>query len=119
MKPFVLIAAAVLAMPLCLTANAAPEGAANENLVTVRSVDFSGKPPFKRRTERLPAHDVAALEMTEATQVTVRNTDFRGRPPFRRNVEHLTLVVETASLEIGEPVESKAARFRGRPPFKH
>lgn len=118
MKPFVLIAAAVLTMSLCLTANAAPEGAADENLVTVRSVDFSGKPPFKRRTERLPAHDAAALEMTEATQVTVRNTDFRGRPPFRRNVEHLTLV-EIASLEIGEPVESKAARFRGRPPFKH
>lgn len=57
----------------------------SDSSVTVeRSVDFAGKPPFKRRLVRV--EDVA--ESVVRTQAAVRATGVavRGRPPFRRQL---------------------------------
>ena len=81
--------------------------------VKIVTVDYKGKPPFKRRIETLPMSDVAALETSKPTRV--RSVDFKGKPPFRRNVESLE-VVDVAALAPADE-ESKTS-FRGKPPFK-
>lgn len=74
------------------------------------TTDFSGRPPFKRRVEKLSAVDVAQLELVQADisagkEIVVRTTDFRGRPPFKRRTKKL-VVVDIAQAEILEPENS-------------
>ena len=55
---------------ICL---AAPTMAADANSgeeVTIVTVDYKGKPPFKRRTETLPMADVAALDAAKTTRIS-------------------------------------------------
>lgn len=80
---------------------------------TVQKVDFSGKPPFKRKLVTLEVVDAAQLENTETSLVT--STDFSGKPPFKRNVEKLE-VVDAAALEA--TTEETSVQRRGKPPFK-
>ena len=117
MKKVVLTAAAIVAIPLATSANAAPGDTTDADLVTVTTVDYSGRPPFNRKVERLPAQDVAALELEEAGKAVVRTTNFKGRPPFRRNHEYLT-VVDVASLEAAEGDDQRRVQFRGRVPAR-
>ncbi|MEM7467882.1 MAG: hypothetical protein AAF387_13495 [Pseudomonadota bacterium] len=113
-KPFIdkvlkLSALIILSVLLCTQSSA-------DDLVPVRTVDFKGKPPFKRQVEYLPAADIAALETGNERKTTrVRSVDFRGKPPFRRNVETLE-VVDLAPLEVED--NTKRRVFRGKPPFK-
>ncbi|MFK7863852.1 MAG: hypothetical protein AB8B95_06440 [Pseudohongiellaceae bacterium] len=83
--------------------------------VTKITTDFSGKPPFKRKVERLEAVDVAQLEVTESELegewVTVRTTDFRGKPPFKRRTEKL-FVTDAAQLELLNEEQSKKKKRR-------
>ena len=98
---------------ICL---AAPTMAADANSgeeVTIVTVDYKGKPPFKRRTETLPMADVAALDAAKTTRIST--VDFKGKPPFRRNVETVN-VVDMAVLEPAN--EQSRTSFRGKPPFK-
>ncbi|MGR8919653.1 MAG: hypothetical protein ACU85V_08540 [Gammaproteobacteria bacterium] len=83
--------------------------------MTVKQVDFSGRPPFRRSTERLPAADIARLEQVAAPVDRVRTTDFRGRPPFARNVEMLPLT-SVARLEAVGEEEKAGPRLRSRLP---
>ena len=105
------IGASLLAAPALAT------DSNNANEVTIVSVDYKGKPPFKRSFETVPMADVAALEAAESASQTIKVTtvDFSGKPPFRRNVEQLT-VVDTAALEPAR--EQSRTSFRGKPPFK-
>ena len=98
---------------ICLAAPTMAVDANSGEEVTIVTVDFKGKPPFKRRTVTLPVADVAALEATKTTRV--RSVDFKGRPPFRRNIETVN-VVDMAVLEPAG--EQSRTSFRGRPPFK-
>lgn len=89
--------------------------------VTKISTDFSGRPPFKRTFEVLPAIDVAQLEIetTHATEEvkgewgTVTTVDYRGRPPFKRRTETL-FVADVAQAELVEE-EPKAKKRRRSP----
>lgn len=75
---------------------------ANESeLVKVRIVDFSGRPPFKREIVELPAADVARMEaMDEVVEMErVWTVDYRGKPPFKRQFEDVP-VIDIASMEM-------------------
>lgn len=98
---------------ICLAAPSFAADTANNNEVKIVTVDYKGKPPFKRRSETLPMADVAALEAQQTTRITT--VDFKGKPPFRRNVETVN-VVDMAVLDTSE--EGKKTVFRGRPRFK-
>jgi hypothetical protein len=93
---------------------------ATEATVAVHSVDFRGRPPFKRTVERLPVSEVARLETATAAdrETFIRTVDYTGRPPFRRNLERVE-IVDAARLELtdGQPV-SDNRRFAGRAAFK-
>ena len=71
---------------------------ANDDMTTVWTTDFSGKPPFKRQLETIPTADLARFET--GTEV-VNTTDFSGKPPFKRNV-HVLRIVDAARFEIVE-----------------
>lgn len=116
---------AVLCAPGALAADVTGQDSAG--YVTVRTVDFSGKPPFARRTERLPVAEVARLE-AESTPiaiddpaagelVTVRTTDFSGKPPYTRRTETLP-VAEVARLEAAGPTLTERPDRAGRPSFR-
>ncbi|MCB1748942.1 MAG: hypothetical protein H6977_08245 [Gammaproteobacteria bacterium] len=95
-------------------------GAADDAaMVTVRSTDFSGRPPFTRRVETLPAAEVARLEPApvSAETVTVRTTDYGGRPPFTRRTETLP-VSEVARLEAEDAIEAGGSSLRKRAAFR-
>lgn len=114
---------AVLCVPGAFAANAAAGSAAE--YVTVRTVDFSGKPPFARRTETLPATAVAKLERetpmaddpASRELVTVRTTNFGGKPPFSRRTETLS-VAEVARLEAAGPTLAPREETGGRPSYR-
>lgn len=78
-----------------------------ENCVTKFVTDFSGKPPFKRRLEVLPAVDIAEVEIvtSEPVFVDVKTVDFKGKPPFKRKVERLEQT-EIMQVEIASDAES-------------
>lgn len=80
-----------------------------ENCVATWVTDFSGKPPFKRKLEMLPAVDIAEVEVvtSEPVWVDVKTVDFTGKPPFKRRVERLQQT-EIMEVEItSEPQTSK------------
>lgn len=72
-------------------------------MVKVWSVDYSGRPPFKRELIEVPAVDLARLEAAnEIVEVKrVWTVDYSGKPPFRRRVEEVA-VIDIASLETLE-----------------
>lgn len=113
-----IVIGSVLAAPLTFAADDA-----SVEYVTVRTTDFSGKPPFTRRTETLPATAVAKLEPAPldaaagAELVTVRTTNFSGKPPFARRTETLT-VAEVARLEAAGAEMTKRIDTAGRPSFR-
>lgn len=74
-------------------------------------VDYSGKPPYKRKLVEMDVVDAAQLEKAETA--VVRSTDFSGKPPFKRNVEKL----EVVDVAVLEEAGTKPTRT-GRPPFK-
>ena len=83
-----------------LTTVAAPSG---EEMVKVWSVDYSGRPPFKRQLIELPAADVARMEVANEIIETERvwTVDYSGKPPFKRKFEDVP-VIDAASLEVEE-----------------
>lgn len=93
---------------------------ANDATTTqVKTVDFSGKPPFKRSVETLPVTDVAQLETLDAStveMVTMRVVKMGGKPPYRRTTIEVP-VIDVAQLEAAEQGSEKT-KFKGRPPFK-
>lgn len=90
---------------------------ANESeMVKVRIVDFTGRPPFKRELVELPAADVARMEaMDEVLEMErVWTVDYSGKPPFKRTFEDVP-VIDIASMErAAEENEQKPSRT----PFK-
>ncbi len=82
-----------------------------ENCVTKVVTDFSGKPPFKRRIEVLPAVDIAEVEIvtSEPVFIEVKTVDFKGKPPFKRKVERLEQT-DVMQVEITSDVESSEKR---------
>lgn len=109
---YVVITLFICAMTFATSSQAA-DNVENET-VTLVSVDFKGKPPFKRRYEQVPVADIAALEKSPS-EVKIVTVDFKGKPPFKRNVEKLT-VVDIAALEGAEA--ANRTNFRGKPPFR-
>ena len=97
---------------ICLAAPTFAADSNSDDLVKIVTVDYKGKPPFKRRVETLPMADIAAMEESKTTRVST--VDFKGKPPFRRNVETLN-VVDIAVLEPAS--EASRTSFRGKPPF--
>jgi len=80
-------------------------------MVKVWSIDFSGRPPFKRQLIELPVADVARMEASNEIIETKRvwTVDYSGKPPFRRKFEEVP-VIDAASLEVNEadkPVRKK------------
>lgn len=93
-----------------LSSNAAIAAAeCTDNCVATLVTDFSGKPPFKRRIEMLPAVDIAEVEIvnSEPVWVDVKTVDFKGKPPFKRRVERLE---QTEVMEVEVAAESETAR---------
>mgnify|MGYP000382570009 CR=1 FL=1 len=90
-----------------------------DETVDVQVVDYSGKPPFKRKIVSLSVNDVAQLESVgqEAIEyVEVKEVIMRGKPPYRR-VTTMMPVYDVAQLEMLE--EQNDTQKRGtRPPFK-
>ena len=85
----------------------------NQEMVKVWSVDYKGKPPFKRSFELVPVSDVARFEEEQET-VTVR-VKTGSKPPYKRRTVNLP-VSDVAQFEA-EEIKSKPD-FRGKPPFK-
>ncbi len=78
--------------------------------------DFSGKPPFKRSVEMVPAVDIAQFESvpTEKELIEGKTVDFRGKPPFKRKVELLEKA-EAKQVEITSDSEaSNKPRKKGK-----
>ncbi|MFZ8198377.1 hypothetical protein [Alteromonas portus] len=90
-----------------------------DETVDVQLIDYSGKPPFKRKIVSLSVNDVAQLESVgqEAIEyVEVKEVIMRGKPPYRR-VTTMMPVYDVAQLEVLE--EKADTQKRGtRPPFK-
>ena len=75
------------ALPFSVQAESISSG----EMVDVQVVDYSGKPPFKRRTVSLSVNDVAQLESVgeEAIDyVKVTEVIKHGKPPYRRKCKH-------------------------------
>ena len=77
----------------------APAVAEDQQMTTVWTTDFSGKPPFQRKMETVRVADLAQFE--EKDTELVNTTDFSGKPPFKRNREMLR-VVDLAQFEVVE-----------------
>jgi len=85
--------------------------------------DFKGKPPFKRTIERVPAIEIAQVEIVDSEAVDmieVNKVEFRGKPPFKRSKELVPAIdIMQLELEPGAPTKkSRTKKFGGRPPFK-
>ena len=120
MKLRYVLGSLITAVSLGFTANAAQVmSASTEETVDVQVVDYSGKPPFKRKVVSLSVSDVAQLESVgqEAVEyVKVKEVVMRGKPPYRR-VTTMMPVYDVAQLEALE--EQSDTQKRGkRPPFK-
>ena len=106
----------VIAVAFALLTSAAPASAADSS--TVRVVDFTGAPPFKRRAvSQETAADFARFEAAAPTVGERRRVvDFRGAPPHRRSVEVVTEadVAEFARFEEA-PAEATRPRRSGPP----
>lgn len=78
-----------------------------QEMVKVWTVDYSGRPPFKRELVEVPAIDLARLEASdEILEVQkVWTVKFSGKPPFKRSFEEVA-VIDAASLEVTEIEES-------------
>ena len=98
------LAGALLTLP---TLTSFAQEAAGEEMVKVWSVDFSGRPPFKRQLIELPAADVARMEATDeiVEMERVWTVDYSGKPPFKRKFEEVP-VIDAASLEMDQAEES-------------
>jgi hypothetical protein len=83
---------------------------ANDNMTTVWTTDFNGKPPYQRQKEILSSADFARFETT--TEVVI-STNFSGKPPFSRNVE-MVRVVDANRLEIAEESRFVPTPRRGK-----
>ena len=77
----------------------APAVAEQQEMATVWTTDFSGKPPFQRKMEKVRVADLAQFEREETE--LVNTTDFSGKPPYKRNREVLR-VVDLAQFEVVE-----------------
>jgi len=64
-----------------------PAIAENQEVTRVWSIDFSGKPPFKRKMIK-----VRTADLEKQSTIVVSGTDFRGKPPFTRNKEIVRVV---------------------------
>ena len=95
------------------------EQVSHREMVDVQLVDFSGKPPFKRRTVSVPVSDVAQLETLgqEAIEyVEVKEVVMRGKPPYRRKITMMP-VYDVAQFEVLEAQNTSQKRGT-RSPFK-
>ena len=81
----------------------------------VMIVDFKGRPPFKRRIERLDEVNLARLEVQAEVQAEGRRVFRSWRPPFKRRVERLD-EVDLARLEVQD--EGRRVYRSWRPPFR-
>ncbi len=97
-------------------------GECTENCVTKIVTDFSGKPPFKRRVEVLPAVDIAEVEIvtSDPVWVDVKTVDFRGKPPFKRKVERLqqSEIMQVEIIADDESSERRPKKTTGNSIFK-
>ncbi len=117
MKLGVIFSSLVAFSSLGLSAEAAPR--VTNDTVDVQVVDYTGKPPFKRKVVSLSVNDVAQLEAVgqQAIEyVEVKDVIMRGKPPYRR-VTTLMPVYDVAQLEALEGQDDKPMRGT-RPPFK-
>ena len=94
-----------------------------ENCAERMVTDFKGKPPFKRTIERVPAIEIAQVEIVDSEavdMVEVNKVELRGKPPFKRSKELVPAIdIMQLELEPGAPTKkSRAKKFGGRPPFK-
>ena len=91
----------LLALPVA-SALADSKGEKPIEMVKVWEVDFSGRPPFKRRLIELPAAEVAALAAARQIIETKRvwTVDYSGRPPFKRRYENVP-VIDATNFETG------------------
>ncbi|MBT3134113.1 hypothetical protein KL866_03120 [Alteromonas sp. ALT199] len=120
MKLRYVLGSLITAVLLGVSANAAQAmSASNDETVDVQVVDFSGKPPFKRKIVSLSVNDVAQLESVGQDAIEyleVKDVIMRGKPPYRR-VTKMMPVYDVAQLEVLE--EQADTQKRGkRPPFK-
>ncbi|AEA98972.1 hypothetical protein [Alteromonas mediterranea] len=120
MKLRYLVSSLFTAVTLSFTANAAQAmPASTSDTIEVQVVDYSGKPPFKRKVVSMSVNDVAQLESVgeEAIEyVEVKEVIMRGKPPYRR-VTTMMPVYDIAQLEVLEEQNEKQKRGT-RPPFK-
>ncbi len=102
-------------LAVMLSNSAFSDNECTENCVAQIVTDFSGKPPFKRRIEMVPAVDIAQVEIvtSEPELIEVKTVDFRGKPPFKRKVELLEKT-EVMQVEItSETEENDKPRKKG------
>lgn len=84
-----------------------------QDMVKVWSVDYKGKPPFKRSAEWVPVSDVAEFE--EVQELIAVKVKSGLKPPYKRRTVYLP-VADVAQFETTDG-DSKPD-FRGKPPFK-
>lgn len=104
----------ISAMMLVGASPLAPAVDSNSNVETVteQTVDYRGKPPFRRSRAELPVTDVARLDVTPVRG----GAKFRGRPPFNRRAP-ASPSVDVARLDVLPDAADKPryrSRFAGR-----
>ena len=81
----------------------------DKETVAVWSVDYKGKPPFKRTIKRVPVSDVAQLE--EQQEMVAVKVKRGSKPPFKRSTELLP-VADVAQFETVD--DKPKTDFRGK-----
>jgi len=72
----------------------------NQEMTSVWSIDFSGKPPFKRKMVKARTADLARTK--KQSTLVISGTDFRGKPPYTRNKETVRVVDHVQSDTINK-----------------
>lgn len=82
-KQFGLVAVAAM---FAVSANAGEmeHAKAKQEMVTIHTVDMSGKPPFKRKLVTVPVEDVAAMEVEQSAKNKTKRLA-NDRPPYNRH----------------------------------
>lgn len=115
-----LLFAMTLALIFSPALRAADNVPGSTNAIKDHSVDFRGRPPFKRGFKaKNEVADFARFEeaASRPTAKSQRAVDFKGRPPFRRSIASTADVADFARFE--ETTSSpKAQRTHRGPPGK-
>lgn len=94
--------------------------ASEANLSKVWEIDFSGRPPFKRKLSKLPATGDSAppSSATRGKSRFVWRVDFFGSPPFKRRYQGSPVFNSENPAPVAAPPHQEVKSYRPRSRYK-